>query len=118
MRILLDESLPRRLVGELAGHTASTVTDNGWSGLENGELLCAAAPGFDVFLTADQNLEYQQNLSKLPLAVVVLIARDNTLDTLHPLLPELLGLLERLEPRTLAKVGSRGVHQEARGQQA
>ena len=117
MRILLDESLPRRLVGELAGHTASTVTDSGWSGLENGELLRAAAPGFDVFLTADQNLEYQQNLSKLPLAVVVLIARDNTLDTLRPLLPGLLELLDRLEPRTLARVGSRRPNHEAGGPQ-
>ena len=117
MRILLDESLPRRLVGELAGHTASTVTDNGWSGLENGELLRTAAPGFDLFLTADQNLEYQQNLSRLPLAVVVLVARDNTLDTLRPLLPEVLDLLERLEPRTLVKVGSRGAHHEAGGPQ-
>ena len=117
MRILLDESLPRRLVGELAGHTASTVTDSGWSGLENGELLRAAAPGFDVLLTADQNLEYQQNLSKLPLAVVVLIARDDTLDTLRPLLLGLLELLDRLEPRTLARVGSRRPNHEAGGPQ-
>ena len=62
MRILLDESLPRRLIGELPGHTVSTVTENVWSALENGELLRAAAGSFDVFLTADQNLEYQQNL--------------------------------------------------------
>jgi predicted nuclease of predicted toxin-antitoxin system len=115
MRILLDESLPRRLVGKLAGHTASTVTDNGWSGLENGELLRIAVPDFDVFLTADQNLEYQQNLRRLPLAVVVLIARDNTLDTLRPLLPELLDLLERLEPCTLVKIGSRGAHRRSTG---
>lgn len=73
MRILLDESLPRRLISELSGHTVSTVTDQGWSGLENGELLRAAVDQFDVFLTADQNLEYQQNLSELPLSVVVLV---------------------------------------------
>ena len=60
----------------------------------------------------------QQNLSRLPLAVVVLIARDNTLDTLRPLLPELLDLLERLEPRTLVKVGSRGAYYETGGPQS
>ncbi len=69
MRILLDESLPRRLIGELPGHTVSTVTENAWSALENSELLRAAAGSFDAFLTADQNLEYQQNLSELPVAV-------------------------------------------------
>ena len=105
MRILLDESLPRRLIGEFSGHKASTVTENGWSGLENGELLRTAAGSFDVFLTADQNIEYQQNLSELPLAVVVLVAYRNRLDTLRPLIPELLDHLERLEPCTLVKVG-------------
>ena len=63
MRILLDESLPRRLLGELTGHSVSTVTDEGWSGLENGDLLRAAVGQFDAFLTADQNLEYQQRTS-------------------------------------------------------
>ena len=62
MRIQLDESLPRRLRGELSGHSVSTVTQRGWSGVENGELLRVAADDFDVFLTADQNIEYQQSL--------------------------------------------------------
>ncbi len=107
MRILLDESLPRRLARELPGHIVSTVTDNGWSGLDNGELLRAAAGQFDLFLTADQNIEYQQNLRELPMAVVVLVAVTNRLDALRPLLPELLNRLDRLEPRTLVKVGER-----------
>ena len=106
MRILLDESLPRRLSGELTGHTVSTVTDQGWSGIENGDLLRAAVGQFDVFLTADQNLEFQQNLSELPLSVVVLVAYNNKLESLRPLLPELLDRLNDLEPRTLVKVGS------------
>ena len=66
MRILLDEALPRRSRGELPGHNTSTVTECGWSGLDNGALLRTAAGEFDVFFTADQNLEYQQNLSALP----------------------------------------------------
>ena len=105
MRILLDESLPRRLRGELPGHSVSTVTQCGWSGLENGALLRVAANDFDVFLTADQNLEYQQNLRALPLAVIVLMAHDNTFQTLQSLMPDVLDLLTRIEPRTLAKVG-------------
>ena len=107
MRILLDESLPRRLIRELSGHIISTVTDDGWSGLENGQLLRAAAGQLDLFLTADQNIEYQQNLRDLPMAVVVLVAANNRLDTLRPLVPELLNRLDRLEPRTLVKVGER-----------
>ena len=104
MRILLDESLPRRLLGELPGHQAATVTEQGWSGLGNGDLLRTAAPDFDVFLTADQNLEYQQNLSALPIAVLVLAARDNTFDTLRQLMPQVLDHLSRMGPRILVRV--------------
>ena len=60
MRILLDESLPRRLRNELSGYTVSTVTECGWSGLDNGTLLCVAAGSFDVFPTADQNLDWRK----------------------------------------------------------
>ena len=104
MRILLDESLPRRLGREFSGHTVSTVTQQGWSSLQNGDLLRTAAPTFDVFLTADQNLEYQQNLSTLSLAVIVLVAYDNTLGTLRQLVPAVLDQLARLQPCTLVKV--------------
>lgn len=105
MRILLDESLPRRLSRELLGHTVMTVAQSGWTGLENGELLRVAAEKFDVFLTADQNIEHQQNVRTLPLAVIVLVARNNTFETLRRLIPEVLNRLERLEPCGLVKVG-------------
>ena len=62
MRILLDESLPIELRSEIAGHEVRYVREMGWSGLKNGELLMQAAALFDVVVTADQNLEYQQNL--------------------------------------------------------
>jgi len=65
MRILLDESLPRRLKTEFVGHEVATVAERGWSGVKNGELLTLAAERFDVFVTADQNLQYQQNLAAL-----------------------------------------------------
>lgn len=106
MRILLDESLPRPLAALLTGHTASTVQELGWTSLKNGELLRRAAERFDVVLTADQNLQYQQNLDTLPVAVVVLVATSNRLEALQPLVPELLQVLSSLEPKTLRRVGA------------
>ena len=105
MRILLDESLPRRLAQSLVGHTVETVVEAGWSGVKNGALLASAAARFEAFLTADRNVQYQQNLATLLLAVVVLVARDNRLETLLPLIPELLTLLIALQPNTLVRVG-------------
>ena len=65
MRVLLDEQLPRRLVRELTGHDVRTVQQQGWAGLQNGELLRRAADeGFQVFLTGDRNLQFQQNLAR------------------------------------------------------
>ncbi len=61
------------------GHDVSTVTQQGWTSLSNGALLRQAAATFDALLTADQNIEFQQNLSTLPLAVVVLAAESNRL---------------------------------------
>jgi predicted nuclease of predicted toxin-antitoxin system len=105
MRILLDESLPRRLSRALPDHSVSTVVEAGWSGVKNGRLLTLAAARFDVFITADQNLQYQQNIAALPLAVIVLAAHDNRLPTLLPLVPDLPACLERLTPNSLMRVG-------------
>ena len=98
-------SRPRRLSRALAGQTVSTVVDAGWSGVKNGKLLSLAAGQFDVFVTADRNLHYQQNLAALPLTVVLLIAHDNRLPTLLPLVPELLVCLAKLMPNSLVRVG-------------
>ncbi len=103
MRILLDESLPRRLRGAFSGHDVVTVVEAGWSGLRNGELLRVAAEQFDLFVTADQNLQYQQNLDALPLAVAVLVARDNRLQSLLAPAQVLVGRLDGLEPRTFLR---------------
>ena len=104
MRIPLDESLPRRLSRELAGHSVRTVSEVGWSSVENGELLRRAAGQFDVFLTADQNLQFQQNLGALSLAVIALAARTNKLEDLRPLVPELLKRLATLQARTFVRI--------------
>jgi len=105
MRILLDESLPRRLKAGLAGHGVVTVVECGWSGVKNGKLLALAAERFDVFVTADQNLQYQQNLSVLPVSVLVVVAHDNRLQTLQLLLPQILASLSTMQTRSLVRVG-------------
>ncbi len=106
MRILLDESLPRRLRAIFAGHEVVTVVEAGWSGVTNGDLLRLAAASFDVFVTADQNLQYQQNLSALPLAVAVLVARDNQLESLRPAAEQLRVRLPTLAPHTFVRCGA------------
>ena len=105
MRILLDESLPAELGAELRDHQTATVAEVGWSSMKNGELLQRASNEFDVFVTADQNLQYQQNLSKLPIAVVVLVASNNRIQSLRPLVSDLLLAMETLVPRTLVRIG-------------
>jgi hypothetical protein len=106
VRILLDESLPRPLSRLLVEHDVSTVAQQGWASLSNGALLRQAAETFDVMLTADQNIEFQQNLSTLPLAVVVLVADSNRLESLEPLVPAVLDALNNLKARTLLRVGA------------
>lgn len=106
MRLLLDESLPRPLADQLTGHVVRTVAQMGWTGLTNGALLRKAAAEFDVVVTADQNIEFQQNLSALPIAVVVLVASSNRLESLEPLVPQVLQLLTSLEPKKLVRVGA------------
>ena len=103
MRILLDESLPRDLSALLVGHETATVSAAGWSGIKNGKLLALAATQFNVFVTADRNIEYQQNLATLPIAIVVLMLRRTRIQAIEPLVPELIRLLN--QPRTLRKVG-------------
>ena len=76
----------------------------GWAGLSNGELLRTAAASFDVVLTADQGMEFQQNLRDLPVALVVLAARTNRIEALEPLLPELMAVLVRLRPRQFVRL--------------
>jgi len=93
MRILLDESLPRDLGREISGHEVTTVQQAGWAGFENGELLRRAVQRFDVLVTGDQNIENQQNPALLPIPVILLVAPNNRIEALRPLVPELLQAL-------------------------
>lgn len=100
MRILLDESLPIRLARELHGHKVTTVTQQGWTGKKNGELLKLAENKFDLFITADQNLQYQVNLIRAKISIIVLNAKTNRFDDLKPLVPRILSALKNLKKGT------------------
>lgn len=90
MLVLLDESLPVQLAFELSEFEVRTVRQQHWTGLSNGELLRKAeSEGFRVFVTADQNLQYQQNLSKSGLGVVVVAAASNRMQDLKPLVSKI-----------------------------
>ena len=97
MRVLLDESLPERLRHFLSGHEVATVRWMGWSSTKNGKLLDLAEGRFDVLLTADQSLPHQQDLRNRQVAVIVLAAPDNQLETLKPLVPDVLQAIETIE---------------------
>ncbi|MSO56137.1 MAG: hypothetical protein EXQ55_04345 [Acidobacteria bacterium] len=90
----------------LAGHETRSVRQMGWTSLSNGALLREAADRFDALLTTDQNIEFQQNLHDLPIAVMVLIAQSNRLESLAPLVPQLLEILQTLQPKKLVRVGA------------
>jgi predicted nuclease of predicted toxin-antitoxin system len=104
MRILLDEDIPRRLGALILGHEVTTVQRSGWAGIKNGKLLALAADTLDVFVTMDQNLEYQQNLQTLPIAVVVVEAVSNRIEHLSPLVPSILRELSQMPPRALRRI--------------
>ncbi len=99
-RVLLDECVDRGLAREIKGHEVKTVPEAGWASFKNGELLSRAQAAFDVFITTDRNLVFQQNLPKYDIAVIVLSAKTNRLQDLIPLAPDIMDAI------VLAKPGS------------
>lgn len=97
--------MTRRLSGDLAGHEVKTVPQMGWSGVNNGELLALAEKEFDVFITVDRNLTFQQSLPKFDIAVLVLCTSSNRLADLKPLAPEILLVLPVLTKGKAEYVG-------------
>jgi predicted nuclease of predicted toxin-antitoxin system len=107
LRILLDECVPRQLKRSFpAPHVAMTAPEAGFAGLKNGQLLRAADGNFDVLVTTDKNLQYQQNLSQYSLAFILLRARTNDIVDLEPLIPKLLPELERISGGHLVVIDS------------
>jgi hypothetical protein len=104
VRVFLDECIDWRLAREITGHDVSTARQRGWTAIRNGELLTLASTEFDVFVTVDRNLAFQQNIVSFSISVIVLTARTNRLADLRPLIPRLLIAIDSAEPGQLAFV--------------
>ncbi len=96
MKIFVDECIDWRLTRSFGEIEVRTARQMGWTGLKNGTLLREAAKHFDIFVTVDQNIEFQNNLAQIPIAVVVLVARNNLLSSLIPLVPRVIEKLPAL----------------------
>lgn len=107
-RLLLDENMPRVFVRWMVGHQARTVQSLGWSGLKNGELLRAAQSDFDIFVTLDRNVRFQQSVRSLDIAVLVLRTPSSKPEDLEHLVREALEAIPRCVPGTVTEVGSWG----------
>ena len=104
-RVLCDESVPRDIARALAGHVVATVQELGWAGMKNGTLLrMAREGGWEVLVTVDRRLEYQQNIPASGLALCVLRARTTRVADLAPLVPALLAALPTMHAGTITHV--------------
>ena len=104
MKLLLDECVPRNLKSHLPGVECQTVPEAGLAGKKNGEPLAERA-GFQVFLTVDRGIEYEQNLQHRAIGVVVIHAKSSRLDDLLPHAPEILKALASIQRGQLVNVG-------------
>ena len=98
MRILIDECVDPRVTQFFGDHTVATVHERGWDTLEDGHLLTSAEKEFDVFLTIDGSLEFQQNLAKLQIGVIVVHVPKNQLIHYKAIQDELLAAIEKVRP--------------------
>jgi predicted nuclease of predicted toxin-antitoxin system len=107
MKLLLDENVPRQLKRDVKNHEVYTIGEKKWNGKRNGELLkLMLGEGFDALITADKNLQHQQNFEKYPIPVLVLHTYRIAYKNLKSLIPKLLELLETDLPKgaTIIKV--------------
>jgi hypothetical protein len=105
-RVLFDENMPRKLRRDLPEFAIRTVQEEGWAGLKNGELLRAvtSSAAFDIFLTVDQRLRYQQNVGRLSFGVVVIETFDTTIVNLRTMLPQIRTAIHGTPPGAVAVV--------------
>lgn len=105
MKILIDECVDQRLRLLFDGHDCQTAAYAGFAGLKNGVLLAnAEAAGFEVMVTTDQEIPFQQNLNIRRISIVVLCAPTNQISDLRPLVPEALRALDSIEPGQVIRV--------------
>ena len=107
MKLLLDECLPRKLKFIFAshGHECVTAQEAGFRGKENGELLAQAEGHFDVFITIDKNIRYQQNISGRNIAILIIRAPSNDIIDIQPRVPDCLLALPSIKPGEIVEVG-------------
>lgn len=105
MKVFVDECADWRLCRDIVGHEVKTARQMGWTTIKNGELLALAAKEFDVFVTVDRNLSFQQNVPAFSIAVIVLRASSNRLVDLKPLVPELLACIASAKKGAVEYVG-------------
>lgn len=106
MKVLIDENLPRKLAEHLKEIQCRTVAECGWAGKKNGELLSLAESEFDVLLTLDKNIPYQQDLNSRRIAILIVRAPSNRIQDLLPVIPECLIALQSIEPGRVVRVGN------------
>jgi predicted nuclease of predicted toxin-antitoxin system len=106
MRVLLDEHLPIALSRELHGHAVDTVAGRGWAGIKNGELLSRMKGHYDVLITMDRGIEFQQRFSTLPFGIVIVRAASNRMQHLRPLVPAVLAAITAAKPGQVERVGA------------
>jgi hypothetical protein len=97
MNIIIDECVPHIVKKRLPNRRIKTVQEMGWSGEKNGELLKLVEAGFDVFITSDKNLSYQQNLANRTIAILLL--PSNQVPIIENLLPQIDEALENIKPK-------------------
>jgi hypothetical protein len=93
------------LAASLANVYVRTVADQGWLGISNGELLALAAAEFDVFVTVDRNLPFQQHLPRFDIAVILLQAKTNRIVDLIALVPELISIIPNAKSGLVTPIG-------------
>ena len=109
MKLLLDECVTRHLKRDLGGHEVDTVEEAGFKGLENGDLLKAASGVYEVLITVDRNIPYQQNLAGLNIAILILAAKRNSYARLKPLIPRALTALETMKVGDVIRIEEQGL---------
>lgn len=107
MKLLLDECVPRKFSLSDHGHEVMTVSDAGFSGKENGELLKLAESRFDALLTVDKNLPKQQNLSGRRISIIIIRSNSNRLAEIRKHLQALLSALAELKPGSFIEIGEK-----------
>lgn len=105
MRVLLDENINRKLKKEFDDcFYVTTVTEHGWNGKKNGDLIRAAEIEFDVFVTMDKSIAYQQNLYRIDLGIILISARSNRREDVLPAIKEVNMMLRQIQSGELIRV--------------